>query len=207
MTYGPSRLALPLAAALLLPGMLVACATPQHGATGSADLAFLSGRHQEAASAYASVAERSKNKDEVLRSRFLALLSQRAASGPTNLDRILSELRELSVSGADSHWGRLAGIYADEIAKAEALRWALQRAGADLGTRDERIAQLEAELAKRQSEHAELSASLEALREERAQQQRSAKELEEQLAARDGSIASLEAELAALKRIDMSRDP
>lgn len=187
--------------------VLSACATSQQGPLFEADRTFASGRHDEAASAYASVAERSKDKNEVLRARLFALLSQRAASGPANLDRVLAELRELSVSAGHSQWGHLAGIYANEIAQAEALRWALQRAGADLGTRDARIAHLESELAKNQQEATDLAASLEAIKDERAQQQRGAKELEEQLVAREASIASLEAELSALKRIDMSRDP
>ncbi len=191
----------------LLSGALVACATPQQGALFQADTSFANGRHDEAASAYASVAERSKDKDEALRARLFALLAQRAASGPNNLDRVLSELRSLSVGAGHSPWGRLAGIYADEIAQAGALRWALQRAGADLGSRDTRIARLEVELARKDQEATDLAASLEAVKDERTQQQRNTKELEEQLAARDASIASLEAELAALKRIDMSRNP
>lgn len=186
---------------------LMACATPQHGPMVQADAAFAGGRHNEAASAYASVAERSKDKDEALRARLFALLAQRAASGPDNLDRVLSELRSMAVSAGHSPWGRLAGIYADEIAQGEALRWALQRAGADLGTRDVRIANVESELSKKEQEATDLFASLEAMKDERAQQQRSVKELEEQLVTKEASIANLEAELAALKRIDMSRDP
>ena len=131
----------------------------------------------------------------------------RPPASPDALDPIHAELRAFAVEAKGSPWGRLAGLYADGMGQAEALRWAVQRAGADLQARSTRITQLETELVLARQEATELHAALQTLREERVQQQRTHRDLEEQLATNAALLTSLEAELAALKRIDMSRTP
>src|SRR5690606_9471174 len=116
---------------------LSACVTTPDGLSlDEADRAFTSGRHDVAATSYASLAERSKEPDAHFRARLFAILAQRAASGPGNLDRIISELRALAAEASETPWGRVAGLYADEIGQTEALRFALQRSGIDLSGRD-----------------------------------------------------------------------
>ena len=187
---------------------LSACVTtPDALMMDEADRAFASGRHDIAATSYASLAEQNKEPDAHYRARLFALLAQRAASGPGNLDRIVSELRALAAEASETPWGRVAALYADEIGQTEALRFALQRAGIDLSVRDAKLRELETTLAQERAQAAALTGSIEAAKEDRAADQRALKELEEQLATRDASIATLEAELEALKRIDMARNP
>lgn len=187
---------------------LVGCATSgSMRPMDAADLAFTRGDLQDAAGAYARAEDDAATRDERLRARLFSLIARTASSAPGALDPVHAELRAFAVEAKGSHWGRLAGLYADEMAQAEALRWAVQRAGADLAARSTRIAELEAELAQARQEAIELTATIQTLREERAQQQRSTRELEEQLATNAALLASLESELAALKRIDMSRSP
>lgn len=187
---------------------LSACVTtPPPSSLVESDLAFVSGRNEEAATSYASLAERTKEPDAYFRARLFALLAQRAASGPGSLDRILNELRILATEASETPWGRVAGLYADEIVQTEALRFALQRAGADLSQRDSKLRELETTLAQTRAEATALADSIQAARDERAADQRNQKELEEQLLTREAAIATLEAELDALKRIDMARNP
>ncbi|HLT28543.1 MAG TPA: hypothetical protein VK013_00770 [Myxococcaceae bacterium] len=181
--------------------------TPDPLAIDEADRAFVSGRNDVAATSYASLAERNKDPDAHFRARLFALFAQRAASGPGNLDRIVSELRVLAAEANETPWGRLAALYADEIGQTEALRFALQRAGIDLSVRDAKLRELETTLAQERAQAAVLTGSIEAAKDERAADQRAMKDLEEQLATREATIATLEAELEALKRIDMARNP
>lgn len=194
----------PLLVALALTGCVT---TGPQRPLDQADLAFTRGDLQDAAGAYARAEDEAGNRDERLRARLFALIARTASSAPGALDPVHAELRAFAVEARASHWGRLAGLYADEMAQAEALRWAVQRAGADLEARRLRIAELEAELAHARQEATDLSETIATLKDEKAQQQRSTKELEEQLATNAALLASLEAELAALKRIDMSRTP
>ena len=194
--------------ALVAIAALSACKTPQQTRPiDVADRLFVRGDHEAAAVSYAAAADIATDSNEELRARFFALLSRRAASEPAQFDRMLGELRSFSNEASSSPWGRLAGFYADEMSRTDAMQRAVQRAGADLAAQEVRIAELERTLLASGQEVSDLNAAAEAMRDERQQLQRSVRELEELLQLRAAALVSLEAELEALKRIDMSRTP
>lgn len=172
-----------------------------------ADDLFARGDHRGAAEAYAAAAAHSKVQGDADRARFFHLLADRAASGPDDFDALLDAFRALSVEASGTRWGRLAGLYADEMSQANSLRWALQRAGADVVALLSKLTELDASLAAKEQLTAEQAAQLQAMKDERAQLQRSLHDLEEQLAARGAALDEVKAELDALKRIDLSRVP
>lgn len=191
------------------PLLLSACLTkaPAIRARDVADEAFSRGDHVRAETEYRAAEAEASTADERERARLHALLSRAAAAGAEGRDAALAELRTYAVSAAGTSWGRLATLFTDEMAQADALRWALQRAGADIARLEERVAALEEEVAQGERTNAELTQVQTTLREERTQLQRAQRELEELLALRAARIAELEAELEALKSIDMSRTP
>jgi len=119
----------------------------------------------------------------------------------------LGELRAFASEAKSSPWGRLAALYADEMAQTDALRRAVLRAGADLASQETRIAELERTLLASGQELGAVNATIEVMKDDRLQMLRSIRELEELLQTRAAAIVTLEAELEALKRIDMSRSP
>lgn len=187
---------------------VVGCKTPQQTRPiDVADRLFVRGDNEAAAVSYAAAADIATDSNEELRARFFSLLSRRAASAPEQFDRLLGELRAFAGEAKSSPWGRLAGLYADEMAQTDALRRAVLRAGADLASQEARIAELERTLLASGQELGAVNATIDVMKEDRQQLQRSIRELEELLQTRAAAIVTLEAELEALKRIDMSRSP
>ena len=184
------------------------CVTkPSIRAQDLADEAFAKGDDARAEEGFRTARAEASNDGEAERAKLFELLARRAQAGADGLDAVLVELRTFAVSAPHSPWGRLAGLYADEMAQVDALRWALQRSGAELAALERRVAELEASVERGEKIAQELGEVLAALREERAALQRTLRESDEQLAQRDAQIAELQAELEALKSIDMSRTP
>jgi hypothetical protein len=160
-----------------------------------------------AADAYAAAAPKIVDSNEELRARFFALLARRAIAPPTESGAMQQALRAFAGEASSTPWGRLAALYADEMARTDALQQAVLRAGADLAQRDERLAALERTLAERGTQSDELSALIVELKDERDRQARAQRDLEELLSSRADAIVKLENELEALKRIDLARTP
>lgn len=199
------RLSLTVTAAIVAAG---GCQTPPPvRPLDVADRHFTGGEYAAAAASYDGAAASAIDSDDELRGRFFALLSSRAASPPTQAGASLAALRAFAAEASSSPWGRLAGLYADEMAQTDALQQAVLRAGADLAARDERIAALERVIIERGKQNDELAALVTELKDERERQERAERELEELLSSRAEAIVKLENELEALKRIDLSRSP
>ncbi len=195
---------------LMLAGVLGGCLGPKAAvvrAQDTADAALVAGDHARAEEAYRAAEAEAQTRDAQERARLFALVAKLSAVGADGRDEALSQLRTYSVNAADTPWGQLAALHRDEMAQADALRWALHRAGADISALEKRVAALEEEVAQGQRTQAELTQAQTTLREERAALQRTLREVEELSAARAARIAELEAELEALKSIDMSRSP
>jgi len=172
-----------------------------------ADQAFARGDYLEAQAGYRLAGENAASPGEAARTRLMALLARRGTSSPEELDALLSDLRTFAVSAAETPWGRMAQLYADEMAQVDALRWAVQRSGAEISLLERELAEFKDALARTEQLVTELTAQLQTSRDERAQLQRTLKEREEDAALQGARIAELEAELEALKSIDMSRSP
>ncbi len=172
-----------------------------------ADRLLLRGDHEAAAASYAVAAAEATDSNEELRARFFAVVAARAGSGPARFDEVMNALRAFAAEASSSPWGKLAALYADEMAQIDALRRAVLRAGADLAALEMRIDVLERELSSRDLLVGELQSQVNAMKEERLQLQRSHRELEELLQNRAARLVDLETELEALKRIDMQRTP
>jgi len=186
---------------------LGACQTPPPvRPLDAADRLFVAG-DPGAADAYTAAASKAVDSNDELRARFFALLARRATATPTELAAMQEALRSFAGEASSTPWGRLAGLYADEMARTDALQQAVLRAGADLAQRDERIAALERTLVERGEQNEELSLLIAELKDEREKQARAQRELEELLSSRADAIVKLENELEALKRIDLSRTP
>lgn len=195
------------AAAALLALGLGACQTPPPvRPLDAADRLFVAGA-PAAADAYVAAASQAVDSNDELRARFFALLARRAEATPVESDAMQEALRAFAAEASSTPWGRLAGLYADEMARTDALQQAVLRAGADLAQRDERIAALERTLIERGEQSEQLSALIAELKDERERQARAQRELEELLSSRADAIVKLENELEALKRIDLSRTP
>ena len=160
-----------------------------------------------ASGAYADAASRTKDPDKAFRARFFQILTRRASSGPDEFDSVLSDFRALAAEATGTRWGRLAGLYADEMSQANTLRWALQRAGADVVKLQAQIETTQSELDAAKQTNTEQAATVQSLTNERAQLQRTIHDLEDQVAERAAVIDALQAELDALKKIDLSRVP
>lgn len=200
--------------AILLAGAGCTRTIPPRAPLQVADEHFARGEHRGAGAAYELAIAQATNPDERARARFFQLLSRRSDRGPAEFDSVIKDLRALSVEAAGTRWGRLAGLYADEMGQANSLRWALQRAGADVASLQSKLAELEATLEGEQQLAAEQAAQLQALKDERAQLQRAIHERDERLAARSAAVDEVKAavdevkaELDALKQIDLSRGP
>jgi hypothetical protein len=172
----------------------------------AADRLFVAG-DPAAADAYAAAASKAVDSNDELRARFFSLLARRATAMPTESAAMQEALRTFAGEASSTPWGRLAGLYADEMARTDALQQAVLRAGADLAQRDERIAAVERTLAERGEQNLQLSALITELKDEREKQARAQRELEDLLSSRADAIVKLENELEALKRIDLSRTP
>jgi hypothetical protein len=195
------------ALASLLTVVVGACQTPPPvRPLDAADRLFVAG-DPAAADAYAAAAPRIIDSNEELRARFFSLLARRAIAPATESGAMQLALRSFAAEASSTPWGRLAGLYADEMARTDALQQAVLRAGADLAQRDERIAALERTLVERGAQSDELSAVIVELKDEREKQARAQRELEELLSSRADAIVKLENELEALKRIDLARSP
>ncbi len=195
------------AVASLLAVVVVGCQTPPPvRPLDAADRLFVAG-DPAAADAYAAAAPRVLDSNEELRARFFSLLSRRASAPATESGAMQLALRAFAAEASSTPWGRLAALYADEMARTDALQQAVLRAGADLAQRDERIAALERTLVERGVQNDELSALIAELKDEREKQGRAQRELEELLSSRADAIVKLENELEALKRIDLARSP
>ncbi|HEY1101440.1 MAG TPA: hypothetical protein VGF99_21050, partial [Myxococcota bacterium] len=157
--------------------------------------------------AYAAAEKASTDSNEQLRARFFALIARRVGSGPEHFDDAMNALRAFAAEASSSQWGRLAGLYANEMGQIDALRRTVLRAGADLAAFETRIDVLERELSNRDLLVGELQTQMTAMKDERTQLQRSVRELEELLQSRAAKLVDLENELEALKRIDMQRTP
>lgn len=188
--------------------LLSSCTTPtKTRALDVADRLWLAGDNEAAALSYAAAGDVAGDVDEALRARFFSIMARRAAGGPAAFDEAQAALRVLAAEAKLSPWGRLAGLYADELSQIEALRKTVLAAGADLATMQTRIDVLQADLVARGIERDELDAKFSAVWDEQAQLQRTIRDLEELLEHRNARLADLERELAALKRIDMSETP
>jgi hypothetical protein len=187
--------------------LLSSCTTPTVRAIDVADRLWVAGDNEAAALSYAAAADVTAESDDAVRARFFSIIARRAAGGPTAFDDTQEALRALAAEAKASPWGRLAGIYADELSQIEALRKTVLAAGADLAAMQARIDVLQADLAARGVERDELDARFSAVWDEQAQLQRTVRDLEELLENRSARVVDLERELAALKRIDMSETP
>lgn len=196
--------------ALFLAGVAVglgACQTPPPvRPLDAADRLFVAG-DPDAADAYAAAASKAVDSNDELRARFFALLARRATATPTESAAMQEALRSFAGEASSTPWGRLAGLYADEMARTDALQQAVLRAGADLAQRDGHIAALERTLVERGEQNEELSLLIVELKDDREKQARAQREFEELLSSRADAIVKLENELEALKRIDLSRTP
>ena len=193
---------------LIVAWLIAGCASaPRPTPLELGDRAFAGGDTASAEQAYAQAATTAKDPDDVFRERFLALLARRAAKGPAQFDATLAGLRKLAADAAGNRWGRLAALYADEMTQADALRWALQRAGADISRLQAKAAALEAELGKEKQTNGELAASLDAVKQERGQLEHDLHDLQTQLADRNSALSALTTQLEALKDIDLSHGP
>jgi hypothetical protein len=184
-----------------------ACQTPPPvRPLDTADRLFVAG-DPAAADAYAAAAAAATDSNDELRARFFTLLARRATATPTESGAMQAALRAFAGEASSTPWGRLAALYADEMARTDAIQQAVLRAGAELAQRDERIAALERTLVERGTQNEQLSALIAELKDEREKQARAQRELEELLSSRADAIVKLENELEALKRIDLSRTP
>lgn len=187
--------------------LVSSCTTPKARVLDVADRLWVSGDHEAAGMSYAAAADVAGEPDDVLRARFFSIIARRAAGGPAALDEAQTALRGLAAEAKTSPWGRLAGLYADELSQIEALRKTVLAAGADLAAMQTRIDVLQADLAARGVERDELDAKFSAVWDEQAQLQRTIRDLEELLENKTARLTDLERELKALKRIDMSETP
>lgn len=193
-------------AVVLAVVLLSSCTTPPTRTIDVADRLWAAGDNEAAALSYAAAADVSAG-DDAVRARFFSIVARRAAGGPATFDETHAALRALAANATTSPWGRLAGIYADELSQIEALRRTVLAAGADLAAMQTRIDVLQADLVARGLERDELDAKFSAVWDEQAQLQRTVRDLEELLEHRNARLTVLERELAALKRIDMSETP
>ncbi len=189
-------------------GLATGCAHPGPlPAQTRAEAAFAKGEDARAEETFREARAEASSEDAAHRAQLFELLARRAQSDADGVDSVRVELRTFAVSAPHSPWARLAGLFADEMGQVDALRWALQRSGAELAGLERRVAELEASVERGEKIARELGEVLTAVRDERAALQRTVRELEEQLAGREALIAELQAELEALKSIDMSRTP
>jgi hypothetical protein len=187
--------------------LVSSCTTPKGRPIDIADRLWAAGDHDAAALSYAAAADVATTPEEAHRARFFSIMAHRAAGGPAAFDDVLTSLRALAAEAKASPWGRIAGLYADELSQIEALRRTVLAAGADLAAMQARIDMLQSDLTERGVEHDALEARFSTVWDDQAQLQRTVRDLEELLQNRNARLADLEAELTALKRIDMSQAP